>query len=85
MADADFAGAVAIGEVGNRIYLIGGGIAGRFAFRLERQGDDGVAGHAVARDRVAVPGVERNRLLFRLLLLQRPDAAGRERGLGRQP
>src|SRR6266566_6700724 len=58
VADADFAGAVAIGEVGNRIYLIGGGIAGRFAFRLERQGDDGVAGHAVARDRIAVPGGE---------------------------
>src|ERR1043166_7218769 len=52
VADADFARAVAGGEFGDRIHLLGGGVAGRFALRLERQGDDGVAGHAVARDRM---------------------------------
>ena len=36
MADADFAERVAVGEVSDRIHLLGGGVAGRAALRLER-------------------------------------------------
>ena len=58
VADADFAERVTIGEVGDRIHLLGGGIAGRAAFRLQRQRDDGVAGHLVIGDRIVDPGVK---------------------------
>src|SRR6266571_1656539 len=58
VADADLARAVALGEIGNRVHLLGGGVAGRTALGLERERDDGVARHAVAGDRIAEPGVE---------------------------
>ena len=56
MADANLAMGVALGEIGDRLHLLGGGVARRAALRLERQRDDGVAGHLVIGDRVAHPG-----------------------------
>ena len=47
MADADLAEAVVVGKIGDRVHLVGGGIAGRRAFRLERQRHDRVAGDLV--------------------------------------
>ena len=41
---------VALGEIGDRVHLLGGGVAGRAAGRLQRERDDGVAGHLVRRD-----------------------------------
>ena len=58
VADADFAERITVGKIGDRIHLLGGRIAGRAAFRLERQRDDGVAGDLVIGDRIAHPGVE---------------------------
>ena len=58
VADADFAERIALGEVGDRVHLRRGGVAGRAAFRLERQGHDGVAGLFVVGDRIVHPGVE---------------------------
>jgi len=49
---------VALGEIGDRLHLLGGGVARRAALRLERQRNDGVAGHLVIGDRVAHPGIE---------------------------
>ena len=37
MADVDLAERITVGKIGNRIYLLGGGVARRPAFRLERQ------------------------------------------------
>ena len=34
---------IAVGEVGDRIHLLGGGVAGRPAFRLQRQRDNRIA------------------------------------------
>jgi hypothetical protein len=59
MADADFAEGVFVGEIGQRIHLVGGGVAGRTADRLQRDRDDGIALHLVGRDRVLAPALER--------------------------
>ena len=58
VADADFAEAVAVGEIGDGVHLLGGGVAGRRAGRLQRQRDDGVARLLVVRDRIVEPGGE---------------------------
>ena len=58
VADADLAVAVALGEVGDEVHLVGGGVARRAADRLQRDGDDGVAGDAVRHDVLVDPGVE---------------------------
>ena len=55
VADPDLAEAVAVGEIGDRIHLVGGGVARRSALRLERQRHDRVARHLVAGDRVVEP------------------------------
>ena len=56
--DADLAEAVAIRQIGDGVHLRRGGIAGRSAHRLERQGHDGIAGALVVEDRVVEPGAE---------------------------
>ena len=53
VADADLAERIAVGEIGDRIHLLGGGVARRAAFRLERQRHDGVAGDFVIGDGIA--------------------------------
>ena len=58
VADADFAERIAVGEIGDRIHLLGGGIARRPALRLQRQRHDRIAGHLVIGDGIAHPGVE---------------------------
>ena len=58
VTDADFAERVAVGEVGDRVHLFGGSIAGRAAFRLQRERHDGVARDLVIGDRIAHPSVE---------------------------
>ena len=55
VADADLVEAVALGEVGDGVHLLGGGIARDAADRLQRDGDDGVARHLVRRDVVLRP------------------------------
>ncbi len=54
VADPDLAVAVALGEVGDEFHLLRGGVAGRAADRLERDGGDGMARdpvrHRVLRD-----------------------------------
>ena len=40
MPDADFAERIAIGEIGDRVHLLGGGVARRPALGLQRQRDD---------------------------------------------
>ena len=58
VADAHLAEAVALGEVGDELHLLGGGVARRAADRLQRDRDERVAGDLV-RDGVLVdPGVE---------------------------
>src|SRR6478735_6816174 len=52
VADADLAERISVGEIGERIHLLGGGIARRRADRLQRDRDDGIAldlvrGHGV--------------------------------------
>ena len=58
VADADFAKAVAIREIGDGIHLPRRGVAGRLAFRLERERHDGVARELVVGDRVVQPEAE---------------------------
>ncbi len=58
MTHPDFAEAVAVGEIGDRLHLLGGGIAGRAAFGLERERHDRIARHLVAGDGVAEPDRE---------------------------
>ena len=43
VADPRLAVAVALGEVGDQVHLLGGGVARRAADRLQRDRDDGVA------------------------------------------
>ena len=66
MADADFAEGIFVGEIGQRIHLLGGGIARRAADRLQRDRDDRVALHLVRKHRILAPGLER--LIVRGLL-----------------
>ena len=58
MADAHLAERPALGEVGDGVHLVGGGVARHAADRLQRDRDDRVARHAVAADVVADPAVE---------------------------
>ena len=66
VADADFAERIFVGEIGERIHLIGGGIAGRSADRLQRQRHDRIALHLVREHRVLAPALEQ-RVMRRLL------------------
>ncbi len=50
VADADLAKGIFVGEIGDRVHLVGGGIAGRSADRLQRQRYDRIARHLVGRD-----------------------------------
>ena len=58
VADPDFAERIALGEIRDGIHLVGGGVAGRSALGLEREGDDRMARHLVVCDRIAEPGIE---------------------------
>ena len=58
VADADFVERVPFGKVRDRIHLLGGQIAGRAAFGLQRKRDDGVAGHLVIGDRIVTQRVK---------------------------
>jgi hypothetical protein len=58
MADADLAEGVSVGEIGERVHLLGGGIARRRADRLQRDRDDGIALHLVRGHRVLAPRLE---------------------------
>ena len=58
VADADFAERIAVGEIGDRVHLRGGGVARRAAFGFERDRHDGVAGNLVIENAIAHPGVE---------------------------
>ena len=65
VVDADFAERIALGEIGDGVHLLGGGVAGRAALRLERERDDGVARLFVIGDGVRHPGVELRTVLAR--------------------
>src|SRR3954466_13619999 len=58
VADADLTEGVFVGEIGQRIHLLGGGIARRRADRLQRDRDDGIALDLVRSDRVLAPCLE---------------------------
>ena len=70
VADADFAEGIFVGEIGDRIHLVGGGIAGRAADRLQRQRHDRIALHLVRGHRVLAPALEQ-RIVRGLLQLVR--------------
>ncbi|MBA7473740.1 hypothetical protein ES707_09084 [subsurface metagenome] len=70
MADADFAEGISVREIGQRIHLIGGGIARRAADRLQRDRDDGIALDLVREHRVLAPALEQG-IMRRLLQLVR--------------
>ena len=70
VTDADFAEGIFVGEIGDRVHLIGGGVARRAAYRLQRQRHDRIALHLVREHRVAAPGLEM-RIMRRLLQLFR--------------
>ena len=53
--DAQLAEAVAVGEVGDRVHLVGGRVARRHAGLLERQRHRGVARHLVRMDVALAP------------------------------
>src|SRR5262249_52367131 len=55
VTDADLAERITIGEICNRVHLLGGGIARRAAFRLQRYGHDRIARHFMIGDRIAHP------------------------------
>ena len=77
VADADFAERIALGEIGDRVHLLGGGVAGRPALGLERQRHDRIARQLVLGDRIVDPGRE---------ALDRPCApAASSRGLSLEP
>ena len=58
MADANLAETVALGEIGDGVHLLRGGIARGCSFGLERERHDGVAGELVVADRIVEPGAE---------------------------
>src|SRR5258708_32710432 len=58
VADARLALAVALGQVGDQLHLVGGGITRRAADRLQRDGDEGMTADAMRMDVLADPGVE---------------------------
>lgn len=58
VADTDFAEREAVGEIGYDVHLLGGGVAGRTAFRLERERHDRVARNLVVGDGVPQPSGE---------------------------
>ena len=70
VADADFAEGIFVGEIGDRVHLVGGGVAGRSADRLQRQRHDRIALHLVRGHRVLAPALEL-RIMRRLLQLVR--------------
>ncbi len=70
MPDPDLAERVFVGDVGQRIHLVGGRIARRLAYGLQRHGHDGIALHLVREDRVLAPCLEL-RIVRRLLQLLR--------------
>ena len=55
MGDAEFAEGIALGNIGNIIHLLVGGIAWGAANRFQRNGDRGVAGFAMRIDVVIEP------------------------------
>ena len=70
VADADFAERIFVGEIGDRVHLVGGGVAGRSAHRLQRQRHDRIALHLVRKHRILAPALEQ-RIVRRLLQLVR--------------
>ena len=70
VADADFAEGIFVGEIGDRVHLVGGGVAGRAAHRLQRQRHDRIALHLVREHRVLAPALEQ-RIMRGLLQLVR--------------
>ena len=70
VADANFAERIFLGEVGDRVHLVGGGIAGRSAHGLQRQRHDRIARHFVRKHGVLAPCLEM-RVVRRLLQLFR--------------
>ena len=75
--DAHLVEGIALGEVGDRVHLVGGGVAGHAADRLQRDGDDGVA-RLLVRMRVARhPAIE-----GALRRTQTPPCAGRRSKAG---
>src|SRR6266702_403367 len=58
MAHADLAEGIFVGEIGERIHLLGGGITRRRADRLQRDRDDGVALVLVRGHRILAPRLE---------------------------
>ncbi len=70
VADADFAERIFVGEIGDRVHLLGGGVARRAADRLQRQRHDRIALHLVRSHRVLAPALEQ-RIMRGLLQLVR--------------
>ncbi len=58
MADANLAETVALGEIGDGVHLLRGGIAGRPSLGLERERHDGIAGELVVGDGIVEPNAE---------------------------
>ena len=58
MADANLAETVALGEIGDGVHLLRGGVAGRPSLGLERERHDGVARELVVADRIVEPNAE---------------------------
>src|SRR4051794_22337395 len=58
VADADLPEGISVGEIGERIHLLGGGIARRRADRLQRDRDNGIALDLVRGHRVLAPRLE---------------------------
>jgi hypothetical protein len=81
VADPDFAPGKTLGQIGDRVHLLGGRVARRRADRLERHGDDAVARHAVLRD---VPPHETREIgIARGRPIERGRAHRRRRQIGR--
>src|SRR4051812_15668483 len=58
VAHANLTEGIFVGEIGERIHLLGGGIARRRADRLQRDRDDGISRVLVRGDRVLAPCLE---------------------------
>ena len=73
---ADLAEAVAVGQIGQRVHLLRRDVAGNAARRLQRDGDDGVAGRLVGGEVHRGPAGEL-RVLGLAALDSRRSSAGR--------
>ncbi len=58
VGNPNLVGGERLGEIGNRVHLVGAGIARHLADPLQRDGHAGIVGMAVRRHVVAHPGVE---------------------------